>query len=104
MSKAMMTKDWSNLMMEAHMKGYITKTNLNTLLNLLPTMKATFDGTLGSIIEMTEQLRDAVYAFQLTIPTDGSMAEGACNQILIEMVKTGSALIRKVMGLVEGAF
>jgi len=103
MAKSLMTKDWSNMVMEAHMKGFIIKTNLNTLLSLLPTMKVTFNGTMESVIEMTEQLRDAVMAFQLTIPNDGSMSEAACNQLLVEMIKTGSALIRKVMGLVEGA-
>ena len=103
MSKALMTKDWSDMVMEAHMKGFITKTNFNSLLSLLPTMKATFNGTMESVIEMTEQLRDAAMAFQRTIPNDGSIAEGVGNQVLIEMVKTGGALIRKVMGLVEGA-
>lgn len=104
MSKALMTKDWSDMVMEAHMKGYVTKTQLTSLVNLLPTMEATFDGTMDSITRMTEQLMDAVKAFQFTIPTDGSISEGVGNQVLIEMVKTGSALIRKVMGLVEGAF
>ena len=103
MPKAIATKDWGSMVMEAHMKGYITKANLNGLLNLLPTMEATFDGTMSSVNRMTEQLMDAVKAFQLTIPTDGSISEGVGNQILIEMVKTGFALIRKVMGLVEGA-
>jgi len=103
MSKALMTKDWSDIVMEAHMKGYITKTNLNTLLSLLPTMEATFDGTMDSVYRMTEKLMEYVKNFQMTLPTDGSIAEAVGNQILIEMVKTGGALIRKAMGLVEGA-
>lgn len=103
MSKALQTKDLSSMVMEAYAKGFVTTTNLNILLNLLPKMKATFKGTLESVTEMTEQLRDAVKAFQLTIPNDGSMSEAACNQLLVEMIKTGSALIRKVLGLVEGA-
>ena len=104
MARALMSKDWGDLVMEAHMKGYITRTQLKSLVNLLPEMKAAFNGTMESVKEMMETLRDATIAFQATIPTDGSMAEAAGNQLMVEMVKTGSALIRKVLGLVEGAF
>ena len=102
--KALQTKDWASLVMAAHMSGYITKVQLKSLLNLLPDMEAAFDGTMSSIVKMTEKLMDEVKKFKQTIPTDGSIAEGVGNQILIEMVKTGSALIRKVSGLMEGAF
>jgi hypothetical protein len=102
--KALMTKDWSTMVMNAHMSGYITKTQLNSLENLLPSMEKTFDGTMSSISKMTLQLMKSVKEFQKMIPTDGSMGEGVGNQVLIEMVKTGSALIRKVSGLMEGAF
>lgn len=102
--KALMTKDWSDIVMNAHISGYVTKTQLKTLSNLLPDMESAFDGTMSSIIKMTSQLMEAVKEFQETIPTDGSWGEGVGNQVLIEMVKNGSALIRKVSGLMEGAF
>jgi len=104
MSKALMTKDWPDMVIEAHMKGYITKTHLKSLLSLLPDMETTFDGTMDSVYRMTEKLMEHVKNFQMTLPNDGSMAEAVGNQILIEMVKTGGALIRQAMGLVEGAF
>jgi hypothetical protein len=104
MSKAMITKDWANMVMNAHMSGYITKTQLKSLLSLLPNMEATFDGTMSSVSKMTEKLMESVKDFQKTIPTDGTITEGVGNQVLIEMVKTGGALIRKVAGLMEGAF
>lgn len=103
MSKAIATKDWSDMVIEAHAKGYVTKTNLKTLSTLLPEMKTTFNGALDAVYEMTEDLIKAVENIQTILPTDGSMAEGAGSQALIEMVKTGSAMIRKVTGIVEGA-
>lgn len=104
MAKSMMTKDWADRLMDAYMDGYITKAQLKSLSNLLPDMESAFDGTMSSITKMTEKLMESVKEFQKTIPTDGNMTEGVGNQVLIEMVKTGSALIRKVSGLMEGAF
>jgi len=100
--KAIATKDWSSRLMDAYMDGFITRAQLKNYSNMLPDMKKTFGETMDAIFEMTEQLIDGVIKYQKKIPTDGSISEGAANQAVIEAVKTGSAQIRKVSGLMEG--
>ena len=100
---ALSTKSWTDMVMKAHMQGYILKTQLKSLLSLLPEMEKAFDGTMVSVKTMYSKLMSAVADFQKSIPTDGSIAETVGNQILIEMVKTGSAVINKSMGLIQGA-
>ena len=99
--KAIQTKDWTSRLMDAYMDGCITRTRLKTLSNTLPEVEAAFGGTMSSIFKMTEQLIEGVKKLQETIPDDGSLNEGAGNQAVIEAVKTGSAAIRKMSGLME---
>ena len=66
-------------------------------------MKTAFSETMSAVYDMTDDLIVNVESLQSRLPTDGTIAEGAGSQALIELVKTGSALIRKVTGLVEEA-
>ena len=103
MSKSVVTKDLGNMIMGAFAKGFVTRTNLRTLTVMLPEMKTTFSGALDVVYEMTEELIKKVDDLQTIIPTNGSFSEGAASQAMVEMVKTGSAMIRKVTGVVEEA-
>gem|GEM_PF-5561304 len=96
-----MTKDWSDKLMDAHMEGCIIKTKLKSLENTLPEISKTFDETMEYVFEMTAKLMKKVKEFQEMLPTDGSMGEGVGNQALLNMVETGSAMIRKSVGLME---
>ena len=103
MAKAVMTKDLGTMIMEAHAKNFVTRTNLKGMVKLIPDMKTAFSEAMSAIYEMTDDLIVNVESLQTRLPTDGSMAEGAGSQAMIELVKTGSAMIRKVTGVVEGA-
>ena len=107
MPKALQTKDWASVMskvMDAHMVGYITRTKLKSVSSTLPEIKAIIDETMDFVFEATSKLMEGVQEFQETLPTDGSIAEGAGNEAVIQTVRTGTTLIRKGVGLMEGAF
>ena len=102
--KALQTKDWSTRVMDAYMDGYVTQTKLKSVSKALPEIEATIDETMNFVFKATSKLMKGVKEFQKMLPTDGSITEGAGNEAVIETVRTGTTLIRKAVGLMEGAF
>lgn len=103
MAKAVTTKDLGTMVMEAHGENFVTRIKLKGRIKLIPDMKTAFSETMDAVYEMTDDLIVNVESLAARLPTDGSLAEGAGSQALIELVKTGSAMIRQVTGLIEGA-
>lgn len=103
MAKSVTTKDLGTMIMEAHGENFVTRINLKGMVKLIPDMKTAFSEAMSAVYEMTDDLIVNVECLQARLPTDGSLAEGAGSQAMLELVKTGSAMIRKVTGLIEGA-